>query len=374
MKKTHLFTALILSSFLFNFSSYAIPHFFPNASAIPPYLLPNVTGGAWDGFQNLLGCRPGQKVDGLGKLKKYFQYFGYINSSSANATDDFDDYLESAIKTYQLNFNLNPTGELDNPTLKQLMMPRCGIADIINGSSTMNSGKNPPASANLHIHNVAHYTFFPGSPRWPANRRDLTYAFHPDNQVPQNAKAVFASAFQRWAAVIPMTFVETSSFQAADIRIAFASGEHGDGEPFDGVLGTLAHAFSPTSGMLHLDADETWVIDGDFSTSSSIFAVDLESVVIHEIGHLLGLGHSSVVDAMMYPSIASRTRKLNLAGDDIEGIQVLYGANPNFNGSSTTPTPTGQRETSPNGGVHIGVTYSSQFLLAAAFTLLLSLL
>ncbi|KAA8533083.1 hypothetical protein F0562_033384 [Nyssa sinensis] len=153
----HFFVSII---FLSVFPHSISAHFFPNISSIPPSLIPNVTA-AWNSFQQLKGCHSGDKVDGLAKLKQYFRYFGYINNSSMNFTDDFDNALESALRTYQLNFNLNATGELDEPTLKQIMRPRCGVADIINGTSSMNSGK-APSSSSLHLHTVAHYSFFPG--------------------------------------------------------------------------------------------------------------------------------------------------------------------------------------------------------------------
>ncbi|KAJ6874383.1 hypothetical protein NC652_034151 [Populus alba x Populus x berolinensis] len=50
----------------------------------------------------------------------------------------------------------------------------------------------------------------------------------------------------------------------------------------------------------------------------------------------------------MYPSISSRTRKVELATDDIEGIQTLYGSNPNFNGSSAQSVQ--ERETGSGSG------------------------
>ncbi|KAJ7943581.1 putative Metalloendoproteinase 1 [Quillaja saponaria] len=322
--------------------------FFPNITSIPPGLIRNLTSGAWQQFQQLAGCRAGEKVDGLSKLKKYFDHFGYIPNSPLNFTDDFDDALESAIKTYQKNFNLNVTGELDEKTLQQIVRPRCGVADIINGTSTMNSGKeNTSSSGNTtKFHTVAHYTYFPGTPRWPANKQDLTYAFLPENGLSDAVKTVFGHAFERWSEVTLLTFTETTSYYSADIKIGFFTGDHGDGEPFDGVLGTLAHAFSPPSGRFHLDGAEDWVVSGDASTSSLPSAVDLESVAVHEIGHLLGLGHSSVEDAIMYPTISSRSRKVELVNDDIQGIQKLYGSNPEFNGSTTF---TQERDTNDGG-------------------------
>lgn len=99
--------------------------------------------------------------------------------------------------------------------------------------------------------------------------------------------------------------------------MVFFRGDHGDGHRFDGPGGTLAHAFAPTNGRFHYDADERWA-DGMIRG-----AFDLETVAVHEIGHLLGLGHSSVEGAIMYPSISTGVRK-SLHADDIQGIRALY--------------------------------------------------
>ncbi|KAI4382573.1 hypothetical protein MLD38_008523 [Melastoma candidum] len=320
---------------------------FPNVSAIPPSLAANIRSAGWDAFRGFAGCHPGEARPGLSKLKQYFHYFGYMQSSSSlgNFTDDYDDSLADAIRTYQKNFNLNVTGDLDSATLSHLVMPRCGNPDIVNGTTSMNSGKaSAPVGSRLHA--VGHYSFFPGTPRWPSGQLDLTYAFLPGNNLDAKTRQVFARAFQRWSEVTPLTFNETSNYRRANIRIGFYTGDHGDGEPFDGVMGTLAHAFSPPNGLFHLDGAENWVVGGDVTTASSDSdAIDLESVAVHEIGHLLGLGHSSVEESIMYPTISSRTRKVQLTSDDVSGIQVLYGSNPNSNASEAT-TSTQDRETS----------------------------
>jgi Matrixin len=49
---------------------------------------------------------------------------------------------------------------------------------------------------------------------------------------------------------------------------------------------------------------------------------DLESVYLHENGHVAGLGHSTNVNAVMYPSY--QTARCALAQDDKNGIAALY--------------------------------------------------
>jgi len=327
---------------------------FPDVPSWIPPGTPRV--GPWDAFRNFTGCRQGENYNGLSNLKNYFQHFGYIpRSPQSNFSDDFDHDLQEAIKTYQKNFNLNVTGELDDMTLRQVMLPRCGVADIINGTTSMNAGKDTETTSNsdskLRFHTVTHFTVFPGQPRWPEGKQELTYAFFPGNELTETVKSVFATAFARWSEVTTLKFTETTLYSGADIKIGFFNGDHGDGEPFDGSLGTLAHAFSPRNGRFHLDAAEDWVVSGDVSKSSLPTAVDLESVAVHEIGHLLGLGHSSVEEAIMFPTISSRMKKVVLAEDDVRGIQYLYGTNPSFNGSTIMSSP--ERNTGNGAGCSV---------------------
>ena len=73
----------------------------------------------------------------------------------------------------------------------------------------------------------------------------------------------------------------------------------------------------------------------NWTTGSSPFAINVETVALHEVGHLLGLAHSNVRKATMY---ASYTRiDTTLHADDIEEISTLYAA------SDPNPDPTPQR-------------------------------
>ena len=113
----------------------------------------------------------------------------------------------------------------------------------------------------------------------------------------------------------PLTFTYESRCGRADIVVKFKSGGHGDGSPFDGANGTLAHAMYPETGKVHFDDDETWVTSGTGG-------FDLETVALHEFGHALGIAHSDDVNAVMFDSYITTRR--SLTDDDIDAIEDLY--------------------------------------------------
>ncbi|XP_015879223.3 metalloendoproteinase 3-MMP [Ziziphus jujuba] len=277
----------------------------------------------YDFIKHLQGAHKGDHIQGLHDLKQYLEKFGYLdyhsNQTHAN-DDDFDSLLQSAVKTYQLNYHLNVSGDLDAETVSKMMMTRCGVADIINGNTRMESGKNNhdhDGHGSNSFHTVSHYSFFPGKLKWPASKHHLTYKFVGGN-FPSEAVGPVSRAFRTWAHNTHFRFTHVQDKRKkADITISFNRGNHGDGVPFDGEGGTLAHAYAPTDGRFHYDADEPWCV------GASHGAYDLETVALHEIGHLLGLLHSSVEGAIMYPTIDSGVTK-GLHRDDIQGIKALY--------------------------------------------------
>ena len=164
------------------------------------------------------------------------------------------------------------------------------------------------------------------------DKLDITYAFAngTDRLEGDTERDLIRRAFALWQNQTSLTFTETADSSTADIVIGWATGEHGDGDPFDGPGNILAHASFPnpydnSQVFLHFDDDERWV---DSETRN----VDLLTVAAHEIGHTLGLAHSSDPNALMYPSYSGPYR--SLGEDDIAGVQSLYGVS-----SAPQPAP-----------------------------------
>ncbi|CAB4294333.1 unnamed protein product [Prunus armeniaca] len=292
------------------------------ASSLEPH---NKNSSAFEFLDHLKGVHKGDHIPGIHDLKLYLENFGYLSYAHAKHNphaddDDFDDFLELAVKTYQLNYHLKTTGILDTKTVSKMMMPRCGVADIINGATSTQSGKKKHRGHNhdhdSNVYGVSHYSFFKGKLKWPRSKHHLTYAFLPTT--PTEAMGPISRAFRTWATNTHFRFSRSQNYKRADIKISFEYGDHGDGSSFDGPGGVLAHAYAPTYGKFHYDAEEPW------SVGALEGYYDLETVALHEIGHLLGLGHSSVEGAVMYPYIASGATNLYLHDDDIQGIKVLY--------------------------------------------------
>jgi hypothetical protein len=255
---------------------------------------------------------------GVKAIQEYLTRFGYlaepheagaIGNGSVQIIDprphaepgEFDAATTEALREFQRMSNLPETGEFDEATRDMTAMPRCGNTDV--------------------------RSFVATGGRWPSN--NLTYAFSefsPDLTPAQCRQAVH-QAFSTWAGWTPLTFREGPA-GSAQIIIRFVTGNHGDGFPFDGANGVLAHAFFPPvppaaptaiQGDTHFDEAETWTLN--VPTGASQF--DLTTVALHEFGHALGLNHSPVAGAVMQAFYGGPRRVLH--NDDVSGVTSIYG-------------------------------------------------
>jgi hypothetical protein len=97
-----------------------------------------------------------------------------------------------------------------------------------------------------------------------------------------------------------------------------------------------------TSPSIVFDADIVFNPHAQFSTSTPALAngFDLQSVATHEIGHALGLDHSGVAHAVMFPfGDTGESQQRTPSTDDLIAISFLY---PSSNFSSYLGTISGQ--------------------------------
>ena len=163
--------------------------------------------------------------------------------------------------------------------------------------------------------------------------KKLTYKIskYPTSQTlsRQEVDMEMKKALAVWSEVTDLMF-EQKTGGVAHIDIRFENSRHGDGDPFDGVGGTLAHAFFPVfGGDVHFDSSETWTIN-------SYSGTNLLQTAAHEFGHSLGLSHSDQYRALMAPFYRGYESKVTLDRDDITAIQALYGTK-----TEKPPTPPG---------------------------------
>jgi hypothetical protein len=195
-------------------------------------------------------------------------------------------------------------------------------------------------------------TFFgPTRPGWPQPGGQgspvyLTYSYQnlhegalldPLGQpVPmKQIRVAIEEALTVWAAVAPLHFTEveddhlpyggnTAGRQYGQIRFrhSYINGP----DPLTGNPTTKAQAFfpgaSPNSGDVEFDRGDPWRLIGTTREP------DILGATIHELGHSLGLTHSTLPEANMYWIFRRHTGPGSgmLHADDIAAIHSIYGA------------------------------------------------
>ncbi|KAF7639134.1 ZnMc domain-containing protein, partial [Meloidogyne graminicola] len=215
--------------------------------------------------------------------------------------------------------------------------------------------------------------------RW--NTCKLSWAFRdpfglfPSDEHFTQTKRVIADAIRLWSAagnlkdgrgggvalhLTDLSPITRSSLmnvrRIADIDIFFASFSHGDAESFDGRGGLVAHSSYPPLGIVHFDASEYWDLGGSNEIKEKKLkwrinkreeqqteennknkekqaVLNLRYVAVHEIGHALGLRHSTFLNSVMNRYYKMTTKENNqshynqiikLSKDDEMAIEELF--------------------------------------------------
>merc|ERR1712179_721594 len=226
-------------------------------------------------------------VDGLAYLARY----GYLTTQDQDTSQNIPQHspvpgqaqdISQAVTKFQNFAGLKATGVLDQETLELMKTPRCGVQDFYIQSDTTGNVSAPYRTLT----------------KW-TSKTVLSWRVTKFSSKLTRSQVVNSvwKAFQFWSSVTNLKFFEKTTGEV-DIPIEFVTYDHGDGNPFDGPGGTLAHAYYPETGDIHVDDTEDWTLDSSQGTN-------FLQTLTREIGHSIGLDHSTNNKAVMFPSYSS---------------------------------------------------------------------
>ncbi|XP_070418578.1 matrix metalloproteinase-28 isoform X2 [Equus przewalskii] len=268
----------------------------------------------WGSLDARLAERGGQERHR--EAEAFLEKYGYLDEQASRAPTSTQ--FSSAIREFQWVSQLPVSGVLDPATLRQMMRPRCGVADT---DSQVAWTERVSARFAGHRGKMRRKKrFAKQGNKWYKQHLSYRLVNWPQHLPEPAVRGAVRAAFQLWSNVSALEFWEAPATGPADIRLTFFQGDHNDGlgNAFDGPGGALAHAFLPRRGEAHFDRDERWSL-------SRRRGRNLFVVLAHEIGHTLGLSHSPAPRALMAPYYKKLGRDALLSWDDVLAVQSLYG-------------------------------------------------
>lgn len=274
--------------------------------------------------------------------QSYLIKYGYLRIEEQNNIEHpqsiTNSNINAGLKNLQKEAGLEETGFLNHETTKLFTTPRCGVIGTPKGLASL--VVSPPHKG-AELPRQKRFATVQGWSTAKNEKNETVVSWSIDlsnaNQINTNLssdtiRSIFANALSKWSTTSLLHFKESRS-NMTNISIKFAAKNHGDPFPFDGPGNVLAHAYYPGTslqGQVHLDLDETWSLYDD---STSMY-----HVALHELGHAIGLAHSSQSSSIMYAWYTNPV-KYDLSDDDTLAVNSLYGVKPRYRfGPKSKPT------------------------------------
>ncbi|UQA63006.1 matrixin family metalloprotease [Polyangium aurulentum] len=143
---------------------------------------------------------------------------------------------------------------------------------------------------------------------------------------PDGGKEALRRAMTAWGApaCTSLRFVEASDFEPADVEVRFVKEGWPYGRAIAAHTDVQSDAQTGAIGRVVIEISGAWTWGEGEALPAG--ALDLESVLLHELGHAAGFSHSRDPDAMMRAGIKPGVVRRALAEDDVEGVCAIYPA------------------------------------------------
>jgi hypothetical protein len=160
------------------------------------------------------------------------------------------------------------------------------------------------------------------------DRLPVVQSYNPSGEPTAAAGAALTNTYPSWSSVPDSTYRITSggtTTRCPSLVKGCPRGQRFDGANdvgwsrlSGGTLGVTWYSTSIDEADMALNTRYAW----STGCTQVAGAFDVQTVYLHENGHVAGLGHSSDPSAVMYPSY--QTARCTLAQDDKNGLAALY--------------------------------------------------
>ena len=225
-------------------------------------------------------------------VRDYLVRFGYLDPEA-----DGSAAVAKALWGFQRLHRLPLTGVPDVMTLGVMHLPRCGNPDL---------GTPTPVP---HI--------------WSVTELICETVNAPASMTLKEVREACTLAAACWQPHLPFGVSVGRGGSETSVAIRFVVGDHGDGCAVGGDWGVLGHAFilpgrgGRLIGEIHLDARVKWSL----TTEGEEGSLNLVTGLSHQLGHILGLGHSMTTGTTMYP--VHRWMRSTPARQDVVALRAL---------------------------------------------------